>query len=1265
MGWDNGARIADVNGDGLPDIIQSYSDVSGNPHYAAWLNIGNSNTGNAWAPDPAWNPPDGALFDTDGGYDGGVRVADVLGDGLPAIISSHVNINNTNVSAAWTNNNVVRANILTGVSYPQGGSTQITYQAAAQSMNAEPYPIYTVSKITNNDGLGNLSSSTYQYANGTYYYANPTDHEFAGFKLVTQTDGAGNVTKTYYHTANGIDSAGGEYHDNFWKIGKAYRVENYDNAGHLYKAVITQWNSTSTGGNAAFVFPDQTIEMDYDGLSTHKDSAESYTWDVTNGNEIQKVQWGQVTESNDGAGASSSKSFEINTLSGGSLTNGLVSYYNLEGNANDYYGSNNGASNNALYGTNYGKVGQGAEFGSGKYIQLPSYLVAPTDSTSINLWFYQLGSGSGNQPQYSTIACGQSDSSENGGYWWACISGTAAYITLNVSGGFAINGTRYQLDSGVAIPVNAWTMVTITYDRSTMRIYVNGVLRNSIAASGNIVPYGGGGLGPLRLGREQFAGDNDFNGYEDEPSVWNRALTANEISDLYNAGAGQTMVGSGYTIVGTKEYITNITYASSTNSNIVGKVSDETMLNGSSTKIQETQYYYDGLGIGGIGAGNLTAQDDWVSGGTYVTSTRNAYNSYGLVAQSFDPRNNTTTYSYDNYNLYPATTTNALGQTVGYQYDYSTGKPTQTINPNGLKFQTLYDGLGRPLQVLQPDQATTSTLDLKAAYTYIDTANAVSVHESDYLNASTTVDTYRYYDGLGRLIQTRKSATDAGIYKVSDQLYNNVGLVQKQSLPYFASSSTKSTPTTTAALFTTFSYDPLGRVITTADAVGTTTNYYNNWKTTVTDPNGNQKDTYHDAYGNLVQVGEHNGSSTYTTTYIYDGLQNLLGLTDANGNVRSFAYDGLGREVSSTDLHAPASSTYGIWNYNYDNAGNLTSRVDPKNQTVNYSYDALNRVLTENYAGASTTAVTYIYDTCTNGIGRLCTVSSTNAVSLDAKTYDPLGNLASETKTINGTNYTTSYTYDRQGNQLTITNPDNSVVQYTYGTGGLITNVQEKESGGSFANIVTSIDYSPMDKMVMQTDANGVTTINTYDPTRLYRLNNTVTTLSSGQSQMKKALGGVHGLAQSMIADSCTGALTTYTVPPGVTQLLITAFGAQGGGGGGLGGGVSGTLAVTSGTTYYINVGCQNGYNGGGASGGNYWGNYKDAGAGGGMTWISANSTFTTSTVLMVAGGGGGVGGYGNAYSNGPGGGGTAGGSSGTAGGSGYYGGAGAGGGRR
>ena len=137
---------------------------------------------------------------------------------------------------------------------------------------------------------------------------------------------------------------------------------------------------------------------------------------------------------------------------------------------------------------------------------------------------------------------------------------------------------------------------------------------------------------------------------------------------------------------------------------------------------------------------------------------------------------------------------------------------------------------------------------MKTAYTYVDTANAVSVHESDYLNGSTTVDTYRYYDGLNRLIQTRKSATDAGIYKVTDQGYNNVNLLQRISLPYFANSSTKTAATDTIALFTAYTYDPLQRVLTTVNAVGTVSNSYVNWKTTVTDANGNTKDLYHDAY---------------------------------------------------------------------------------------------------------------------------------------------------------------------------------------------------------------------------------------------------------------------------------------------------------------------------------------------------------------------------------------------------------------------------------
>ena len=270
----------------------------------------------------------------------------------PTSFSGYTNASGTNVYAAWTNDNSIRADILTGVSYPQGGNAAIAYKAASQFTNAsgiplntEPYPVYVVSKIANNDGLGNISSSTYQYSGGTYYFGSPTDHELSGFGLVTATDPAGNVTKTYYDTSKGTNTAAGQYSDNFWKIGKTYRAENYDNAGNLYKVAITKWDSTNIGGNAAFVFPDTTLEMDYDGLSTHEDSAASYTWNTANGNETQKVQWGQVFGNSDGTFSSTSsttEAFQVNTLSSGTLVKGLVSYYRMEGNSNDYYGSNNG-----------------------------------------------------------------------------------------------------------------------------------------------------------------------------------------------------------------------------------------------------------------------------------------------------------------------------------------------------------------------------------------------------------------------------------------------------------------------------------------------------------------------------------------------------------------------------------------------------------------------------------------------------------------------------------------------------------------------------------------------------------------------------------------------------------------------------------------------------------------------------------------------------------------------------------------------------------
>ena len=114
-----------------------------------------------------------------------------------------------------------------------------------------------------------------------------------------------------------------------------------------------------------------------------------------------------------------------------------------------------------------------------------------------------------------------------------------------------------------------------------------------------------------------------------------------------------------------------------------------------------------------------------------------------------------------------------------------------------------------------------------------------------------------------------------------------------------------------------------------------------------------------------------------------------------------------------------------------------------------------------------------------------------------------------------------------------------------------------------------------------------------------------------------------------------TGGEQSYVVPPGVDQIAIQAFGAQGNGGvfvagagstGGLGGSASGTLDTAAGQSLYVYVGGQgNSFNGGGSGGvGNA--NSRAGGNGGGASDVRAGGN-TIGARVIVAGGGGGGGG--------------------------------------
>ena len=546
-----------------------------------------------------------------------------------------------------------------------------------------------------------------------------------------------------------------------------------------------------------------------------------------------------------------------------------------------------------------------------------------------------------------------------------------------------------------------------------------------------------------------------------------------------------------FTDTGSDKRTTEYTYA--TNTDGIVAVATEVLKDNGGTKQRERKYYYDNQNLGSITDGNLTKREDWVSGSDYV-DTEWTHNTYGLPASEIDARGATTTFSYDPENLYIATTTNAEGHETYQEYDYSSGQVRKRVDPEGRVFTFDYDPLDRLTKETIPDPSTGSAVE-KTIIAYTDTRGAVSTLRTDKLDGSTAQTTHTYFDGFGREIQTRMSAEESNQFVVRDIAYGDNGLVEKESLPYFGTGSSRTSATTDSDLYTEYGYDALNRVVAATTTVGTTETNYDQWIETVTDALGNDKDFTYDAFGRLAEVTEHLGGSSYDTTYVWDENDNLTKITDALGNVRNIAYDALSRRTSLEDIHDTSDTTFGTWSFSYDDNGNVASQTDPESQTVNFTYDSLNRVLTEDYTGESGNEVTYVYDTCTRGTGQLCSAANVSATT--TYTYDHIGTVASETKTIDGTQYTTAYEYDRQGNQTLITYPDDSEVRYTYNKANQIEAVEQREDGGSFTDIISDFDYGPHGLVTYQLHANGASTTKTYDEDELYRLRSIMTTATS------------------------------------------------------------------------------------------------------------------------------------------------------------------------
>ena len=535
-----------------------------------------------------------------------------------------------------------------------------------------------------------------------------------------------------------------------------------------------------------------------------------------------------------------------------------------------------------------------------------------------------------------------------------------------------------------------------------------------------------------------------------------------------------------FTDIGTDKTTNRTSYAVSTpaSAQLLHFPSLQEKLNNAGAIIARKKVYYDALANGQVSKGNQTREENFKNGSSFV-ATVTTYNTRGMPETVTNPRGYLSRTTYDSLFLFPATVTNAKNQVTSFIYDSKFGVPVQITDPNGGLIQSVFDTFGRPIE--EKIKAPDGSMKTIKQISYDLSAQPISISQTifsdslDSLGAPIQITQKTYFDGLNRAIQTISEAEGATNFVTVSKTYDDRGNIKEEFLPKFTTSQNYSVPNP-ADPKTIATYDTLNRPITSTNSLGTTSIVYTPWQKTVTDSNGKKKDFLNDAHGNLITVNEYLAGVPYSTKYTYDSNNNLTKLTDAEGNIKKLTYTWLGQKLTEELLHKTSNTTPGIYRYTYDANGNLASQTDAKNQVINYTYDQLDRALTEN-----ATEAIYTYDSGTNAIGKVSSIVTAN-LRKDFG-YDILGNLIQEKKTIDGIPYITNFTYDLAGNILNLTYPDGTQVTYNYTNAGQINGV--KKAG---TDVVSNMDYAPTGTPTIIAYANGVTTTNTYDAQKLYRM---------------------------------------------------------------------------------------------------------------------------------------------------------------------------------
>jgi hypothetical protein len=214
-------------------------------------------------------------------------------------------------------------------------------------------------------------------------------------------------------------------------------------------------------------------------------------------------------------------------------TNGLVGWWPFNGNANDESGNgNNGTVNGAtLTADRFGNGGKAYNFdGLSNFIEVQdNNSLDFTNQLSLSIWL-KISDYTLNVTGLSErTAIGKQRINDGSGFNFIAVNDFPNQGKYNF--GMQTSGSGCGTPLGNQLQIGQYVNIIIVKNSTTLSIYENGILKNSSACNLSLLNSNE----PLYIGKEFNTQGRFFKGQIDDIGLWNRALTQQEISDLYNA----------------------------------------------------------------------------------------------------------------------------------------------------------------------------------------------------------------------------------------------------------------------------------------------------------------------------------------------------------------------------------------------------------------------------------------------------------------------------------------------------------------------------------------------------------------------------------------------------------------------------------------------------------------------------------------------------------------------------------------------------------